>query len=349
MSLSDTYRSNILRKKKEVAKLNSDRIGETKKRTSNVNKILSAKQSMSRTKSLSTIQSKAKEIERAEKANSAIERKILDIDSKIEKRNKEISNEERKLRQAEERERKSIEKEVKKKTLETERKMQMFNDALGKHDELHFQTQQTLKDIQAVPEKITVLFMASNPIDVPALRLDEEAREIGEMIRKSEHRDSVSFITKWAVRPQDVLQAINEETPTIIHFSGHGSEEDEIVFQNAQGDAKFVSKEAIVQTMMSSSDTIKLVFFNTCFSFGQAQAVVEHVDAAIGMNTSIGDEAARVFAARFYSSLGFGLSLKKSFEQAKAALMLEGIDEEDTPELYVKEGLDPREIIIVRP
>lgn len=77
--------------------------------------------------------------------------------------------------------------------------------------------------------------MTSNPINVPSLRMDEEAREIGEMIRKSEYRDSVSFVTKWAVRPQGVLQAINEENPTIIHFSGHGSKEDELVFQNPRG------------------------------------------------------------------------------------------------------------------
>ena len=29
--------------------------------------------------------------------------------------------------------------------------------------------------------------------------------------------------------------------------------------------------------------------------------------------------------------------------------MLEGIDEEDNPELYIKEGLDASEIIIVKP
>lgn len=106
-----------------------------------------------------------------------------------------------------------------------------------------------------------------------------------------------------ATRALDVIQAINEEDPTVIHFSGHGSDEDEIVFQDNQGNAELVSKEAIVQTMMSASDTIKLVFFNTCFSYGQAQAVVEHVDAAIGMTNSIGDEAARIFAAQFYSAI----------------------------------------------
>lgn len=70
---------------------------------------------------------------------------------------------------------------------------------------------------------------------------------------------------------------------------------------------------------------------------------------SIGMNTSIGDDAARVFAAQFYSSIGFGLSIQKAFDQAKAALMLEEIAKENTPELYVKDVLDANEIIIVRP
>lgn len=342
MATIDTYRSNIMRKKKDVAKLLSDRANEAKKISSHTKKILSAKQAISRTKSLSTLKSKSGEIDRAEKALASIEKRLAEIDGKIAKKNKEIADEERKLIQAEEREGKI-------RLQEAERQMKRVDDTLGQHSELHLQTQQTLLQLQSIPEKISVLFMASNPINVPPLRLDEEAREIGEMIRKSEHRDSVSFVTKWAVRPQDVLQAINEENPTIIHFSGHGSDEDEIVFQNPQGKAKLVSKEAIVQTMMSSSDTIRLVFFNTCFSYGQAQAVIEHVDAAIGMNTSIGDEAARVFATQFYSSIGFGRSLKTAFEQARAALMLEDIPEENTPELYVKEGLDASEIIIVRP
>jgi hypothetical protein len=111
---------------------------------------------------------------------------------------------------------------------------------------------------------------------------------------------------------------------------------DEIVFQNVNGLAKFVSKEAIVQAMMTFSEDIRLVFFNTCYSYEQAAAVVEHVEAAIGMNTSIGDDSTRIFAAQFYSSIGFGLSVQKAFAQTKAALMLEGIPEENTPELLYK-------------
>ncbi len=169
------------------------------------------------------------------------------------------------------------------------------------------------------------------------------------MIQKSKHRDSVKFESRWAIRPMDLLQAINEFNPTIIHFSGHGSDQDEIVFQDSNGNSKLVSKEAIVQTMMASSESIRLVFFNTCYSRNQAESVVQYVDAAIGMNTSIGDEAARIFSSQFYSSIGFGLSVKKSFEQAKALLMMEGISEENTPELFVRENIDPEELLIVKP
>ena len=99
----------------------------------------------------------------------------------------------------------------------------------------------------------------------------------------------------------------------------------------------------------TASDSIKLVVFNACFSEVQAQSVVSYVDAAIGMSTSIGDEAACVFAFQLYSAIGFGHSLQTSFRQAIAQLMLEDIDEENTPKLYVKDGLDSDNIVFVHP
>jgi hypothetical protein len=169
------------------------------------------------------------------------------------------------------------------------------------------------------------------------------------MIRKSQYRDAVRLESRWALRPRDLLQAINETQPRIVHFSGHGADQDELVFQNDQGGSKPVSKEAIVQTMAATAGSIQLVFFNTCYSHSQAKAVAQHVPAAIGMNTSLGDEAARVFSSRFYSAIGFGHSVHQAFEQAKAALMLLGIKEEATPELFLGVGVDAAELIFVRP
>jgi len=195
--------------------------------------------------------------------------------------------------------------------------------------------------------KICVLFLAANPDGTARLKLDEEARLITEMILKTKHRDTMIFESRWAIRTSDILQAINDTNPTIVHFSGHGSDLDELIVLDVNGNSKRISKEAIVQTMMTSSDTIRLVFFNTCFSHEQAKSVVNHVDYSIGMTASIGDDAARIFAAQFYSSIGFGKTIWTSFEQARAALMLEGIPEENTPALYSKSGIDPNNMALI--
>lgn len=220
---------------------------------------------------------------------------------------------------------------------------------LIKQKVLQEEMQKSIISLQEVPDEIIVLFLGSNPTDTSQLRLDEEAREIEDMIRKSKNRDSVKFISKWAVRPLDILQSINEHNPTVIHFSGHGSEKNYLALENPDGTAKLVSKEAIVQSMATTSDNIKLVFFNNCYSNGQAKSVIKHVDFSIGMNDSIGDKSAIIFASQFYSAIGFGKSIAESFNQAKSALILESTDEENIPELYSKLEDSEYEFILVKP
>ena len=205
-----------------------------------------------------------------------------------------------------------------------------------------------LAQMQQPPKECVVLFLASNPDTGINLKLDEEARSIQEKIRLAEFRDAIRFESRWAVRPLDVLQAINETNPVAIHFSGHGFETGELVFTDQNGNPKAVTTEAMSAVVSASSNRIRLFFFNACFSHEQAKAVTKHIDAAIGMTDSIGDEAARVFAAAFYSAVGFGKSVQESFAQARAALMLEGIPEENTPRLFVKEGVDPSQILLVK-
>ncbi|SDF31716.1 CHAT domain-containing protein [Sporomusa acidovorans] len=221
-------------------------------------------------------------------------------------------------------------------------------DQLAQTKKARKQPQRAKPIAQKAAEQVTVLFLAANALKDAPLELDAEARDIQENIRKSARRDAINFVTRWATQPLDILQAINETNPQLVHFSGHGSENDELVLQGDDGKPKMVRLAAIVQVMLSASDTIRLVFFNVCFSNEEAEAVVKYVEAAVGMNTAVSDEAARVFAAQFYSALGFGKSLQTAFEQAKAALMLNGIPEENTPKLYVKAGLDPARLVFVK-
>lgn len=349
MSLLEFYRRNVSRKREDIAKLQQSKSKEQAKIASLSQKINSASQALSKTKSDSTAKSKVREIERYQKDQASTEKKIADFETKMAQRNKELVTEQNKVSREEEKENKKRIAESNKQEKEHTSRMRSINTTLVKHESLHKETLTAIEKLRSLPERIVVLFLAANPADQQQLRLDEEARSINAMVRKSKHRDSVHFETRWAVQPMDVLQAINELQPTIVHFSGHGSNTDQIVFQDSQGNSKLVSKEAIVQTMMASSSEIRLVFFNTCYSYNQAKAVTQHVEAAIGMNTSIGDEAAKVFSSQFYSSIGFGLSIQKAFDQAKALVMMEGLNEENTPELFVQDGIESNELIIVKP
>ncbi len=142
-----------------------------------------------------------------------------------------------------------------------QKKTQMQISDLSRTMEVHAriqdEIQSQIQELQKWPENITVLFLAANPINTHSLRHDAEARSIQETIRKSEYRDTLRFETRWAVRTSDILQAINEVNPDVIHFSGHGAPNGDLAFENINGETKLVSKEAMTQTIMTLSDKVK--------------------------------------------------------------------------------------------
>lgn len=265
MALIDSYKSSIISKQKELAKLISDKAAVQLKISDITKKINSANDAIRKTKIASTINIKLREVDRLSKESANYTKKLADLEVKVAKKNQEITGYQSKI----DREQATIDKkrivENEKNRKIQEKNLREINSTIDHHSMLHLDTQKEINILKTLPKKITVLFLPSNPIDQAQLRLDEEARTIANMIRNAKHRDSVKLESCWAVQTIDLLQALNEFDPTIVHFSGHGSAQDQIVFQSPDGRAKLVSKEAIVQAMMASSDNIRLVFFNTCY------------------------------------------------------------------------------------
>ena len=96
MSLIDTYRGNVIRKRASISKLVSEKAKESDQITKARSKIDSANGTIKRTHSTSTIKFKLHEIARAEKEITIVEKKIADIE-KNSKLGKELSVEQRKL------------------------------------------------------------------------------------------------------------------------------------------------------------------------------------------------------------------------------------------------------------
>src|SRR4051794_31921242 len=95
-------------------------------------------------------------------------------------------------------------------------------------------------------DKVKVLFLAANPAGTKPLKLDEEIRQITVKVRAAEYRDALELISRWAVRPDDLLQALLEVKPHVVHFSGHGTKAEQLILLDDQGNPKPVTKGALV-------------------------------------------------------------------------------------------------------
>ncbi len=195
-------------------------------------------------------------------------------------------------------------------------------------------------------DKIKVIFLASNPVDTTALRLGEEVREIDEKIEVGSARDAFELVQQHALRPSDLQHVLLRHRPHIVHFSGHGSETDEIILEDEAGMRQLVSQQALTSLFQILKDNVRIVFLNACFSKPQAEAISGVIDYTVGNSRRVGDKAAIPFAAAFYRALAFGRSVEEAFALARLELDLLKIPGSDIPELFVREGVDRTEPFI---
>lgn len=191
-----------------------------------------------------------------------------------------------------------------------------------------------------------ILYLTANPAGTSPLALEQEIRTTEMKIRAAEHRDTLQLIPKLAVQPDDLLQAMNEHNPDIVHFSGHGTS-DGIILLDDRGNPRTVSTAALASLFKTLKGNVRLVVLNTCFSQTQAEAIVEHIDFALGMTCEVSDHAAITFASAFYRAIGFGRTIQEAFDQGKTALLLEDISEDHTPRILAREGMSADAVRLV--
>lgn len=187
---------------------------------------------------------------------------------------------------------------------------------------------------------IKLLFTYSTPSDVLPLRLGTEEKQIKEALRAITDRDKIHIDTIPAVELKDFSNAFNRYKPNILHISSHGNQEC-IALENEKGDAIAVDDDTLMNIVKLAGKQLKIVVLNACESSKMAASLTDVVDIAIGMNVSIGDDAARAFAVQLYSSIGENIPIGLAFEQAKFAISANGISEADAPVLHYRKGIHP--------
>ena len=159
-----------------------------------------------------------------------------------------------------------------------------------------------------------ILILEANPHQ--DLSLNEEIRDLKYVIQQSPDREEFKIEVCLAVRSDDLQQRIlafeaqePQDSPMIIHFCGHGTGEQGLVFRD-----KKISTNALSNLLACFKNKVICVVLNACYSEVQANEMIKHVNYVIGMKQAIEDRAALAFSVGFYRSLGYGKSIENAFK-----------------------------------
>jgi len=166
-----------------------------------------------------------------------------------------------------------------------------------------------------------ILILASNPRK--DLNLDREIRDLKEVIKKSQNRQAFEVEDALAVKVGQLQELLFDHRPQIVHFCGHGSGQQGLVFEGNDGGEQWVRAEALSEMFRLFSSNVGCVLLNACYSEEQANAIVNHIDYVIGMSQAIRDDAAIAFSKGFYRAVGYERSIEEAFEFGKNAIQLE--------------------------
>ncbi|KUL20443.1 P-loop ATPase, Sll1717 family [Chlorobium limicola] len=184
-------------------------------------------------------------------------------------------------------------------------------------------------------EKISILFVAADPSDKTRLRLNEEFRVIQDKLNKGKKRDVLRLeVPQLSTRPSDITQAMLDINPNIVHFSGHGTEDGCICFENNGGQTQLVNPDALATLFNKFTTDLRCVILNACYTYAQANAIAKYVKYVIGMKKEIGDKAAIEFSNGFYQGIGAGKKIEDAFELGLIQILMNGLTDNSIPVLF---------------
>jgi len=207
--------------------------------------------------------------------------------------------------------------------------------------------------------ELNVLLVLSNPEPVSLGRMgmaELQALKEKELIVSAleELRDRVAIPIHWTVLEHAVVAEVRDklrEGYQIFHFIGHGTFRENrgfLVAENEQHEAQLLDEE-IFSSLFLGGTEMRLVFLNSCKSATAAalpglnglayQLLQRGIPAVVGMQYSIADQSAQLFAKEFYRTLAGGHPVDFAVAQGRLALAQEvGADKIDfgIPALFMR-------------
>ena len=346
------YRRDLERKRQAIVdtqkKAADERAKESKKRL----EMTKARESASRSSSMSHVRSKLNEAERREKeANDAMKRAV-GHETKIAALSKEANQIQTRLFTAEQNEAATAERVRKREEDRQRQATDRAHAALAQRvTTAEYQVAEVLRFMpDPEPERLRVLMLGASAAG--DIRVAREQTRIRRAVQAALLRDSLEIDAHPAATIDELLEGISRFRPHVIHFSGHAAD-DELVFERDEDghhEGHTVSASAFAKAVMSTDDPPLLIVLNGCSTAGQlAGLIAGGVPFAIGMTDEIDDSDAIVYAARFYGAIANGQSVQSAHELGRVNLELNGLAGADLPELCHAVDVDPLTVLVLPP
>jgi hypothetical protein len=216
---------------------------------------------------------------------------------------------------------------------------------LGTQDErLTVETAETLPPTGAVPPRhqgvpvTTILYLISQPRGMEQLSSYQEMREVNRLLWLSQNRERYRLQDCPAARLTDISQALSENWPQIVHFSGHGAEDGSLVVEDDFAYSSLINPAGLASLLGGFARSVRCVIVNACHSLALAELIVKEIDYVVGMRSAIGDYASVQFSVGFYQGLFAGKAVPEAFLQGKAIVQADSQTnaEYKTPVLLVR-------------
>jgi len=205
--------------------------------------------------------------------------------------------------------------------------------------------------------KLTVLLFSANP-ETKNLRLNAEQRDIQEQVELAERQRQkasfggpmtpIEFIAVTATRVRDLPRMLKLHMPHVLHFSGHGAAQGELVLETDSGRRVSVAPDVLASILAPFKSSLRLVLLNACYSQLQAAGIVENIDCCIGMTTAVEDAVAVTFARAFYELVTLGSSVGEAFHLARQELatLEDGRRWREVPQLESRRGVNANQVFL---
>jgi hypothetical protein len=195
---------------------------------------------------------------------------------------------------------------------------------------------------------LRIALLVTNPERRASLQTGVEARDIEAALKASGNWDQIDLKIFLAPTLVNLLDALNQFKPNVLHFSGHGGG-GALLFDNERAGADggtVLNFEMVGRVMQATAFRPDLLVLAACDTVSGADVFLSSVPAVVAMDDEIDDDAACDFSAQFYRSLASGASITNALTQAKLVLEHKGYADAQLPTLVSATGQAATKIFI---